>query len=406
MANKKGHKQHIFFEEDLTFEANSRAAILLDNPYYTSIILYTIIGLFVAFLTWAYFSEIEEVTHADGEVIPSSEMQIIQNLEGGIVKQILIAEGDVIEQGQLLLRIDDTQAKSAFQRDRARMLTLRASIARLRAQQQHAEEISFSDDLKQYPEIIQHERGLFSAAMDEHDSMLKTLERNAELAEREYEITKPLVEKGIMSALELLKLERQVNEIQGKIAEHSDKFSREVATELSEKKAELRSVQEIVRGLKDRMVRTDVISPVRGIVHDIHVNTVGGVIKPGMEILEIVPLQDTLLIKAKIKPADIAFIHPNQRAIIKFSAYDFSIYGGLAALVTHISPNTLMDEQGDSFYEVKLSTAKNYLGAEANPMPIIPGMTVSVDIITGRKTILSYLMKPILRARHRALRER
>lgn len=408
-AEKDSQKQtsnRIVTHEDLDFVADSKAAMLLDNPRFTGLILYTILSFLFVALVWASFAEVSELTRADGKVVPSSQVQVIQSLEGGILEEIFVTEGEIVDKTQTLLRIDETQAVAAYKRDYATYLGLISKISRLKSELAGHEDIVFPEILHNHTAIMEREENLFEANKELFASNIQALQDSYKLISRELEITRPLVKKGVMSELELLQLERNANDIKGQLDEKDDLYKQSLFQELENAEVQLSSLQETLLGLEDRMIRTTIRSPVRGIIHTVNITTTGGVIKPGMDILEIVPLEDKLVVEAKVRPADIAFIHPEQAAVVKFSAYDFAIYGGLAAKVTHISPDTVADEEGNSFYEVKLETERNYLGESANPLRIIPGMQVTVDIVTGHKTVLDYLLKPILRAKEKALRER
>lgn len=416
-------------------------------------LLLAAIAIFVvSFVAWASMATLDEVTRGEGRVIPSSKIQVIQNLEGGIVAEILVNEGAVVDKGQVLLRIENTAAEANFGELQQRRLSALAAIARLQAEQAATEGTLpvFSDDLTQAaPDLVQAELGLFNVRqqqlhsqiqiledqvaqrkqeMQELDSKLAGLRSAHGLASQELEITRPLAEQGVVAKVDMLRLEREVldlrsqieatnlarpraesalNEAQRRIAERLVTFRSEAATELSKRQAELASINEALTADTDRVNRTEVRSPVHGTVKEIKVRTVGGVIQPGQDLMEIVPIEDTLLVEAQVRPSDIAFMYPNQKAVIKITAYDFSIYGGLDAVVEQISADSIEDkEKGESFFRVYLRTDKNYLGTSEDPLPIIPGMTASVDVLTGEKTVLEYLMKPILRARDSALRER
>ena len=416
-------------------------------------LLLAAIAIFVvSFIAWASMATLDEVTRGEGRVIPSSKIQVIQNLEGGIVAEILVNEGAVVDKGQVLLRIENTAAEANFGELQQRRLSALAAIARLQAEQDATEGTLpvFSDDLTQAaPDLVQAELGLFNVRqqqlhsqiqiledqvaqrkqeMQELDSKLAGLRSAHGLASQELEITRPLAEQGVVAKVDMLRLEREVldlrsqieatnlarpraesalNEAQRRIAERLVTFRSEAATELSKRQAELASINEALTADTDRVNRTEVRSPVHGTVKEIKVRTVGGVIQPGQDLMEIVPIEDTLLVEAQVRPSDIAFMYPNQKAVIKITAYDFSIYGGLDAVVEQISADSIEDkEKGESFFRVYLRTDKNYLGTAEDPLPIIPGMTASVDVLTGEKTVLEYLMKPILRARDSALRER
>jgi adhesin transport system membrane fusion protein len=434
--------------EDVDLASDIRTSILAQSPRGGRAILWVVLVLFVCFIVWASVSEIEEVTRGSGKVIPSSQIQVVQNLEGGILSEILVNVGSMVKKGELLLRIDETRFSSSFQQNRVKYLSYKAKAARLTAE---ANDTAFEvpeEVMAERPEIGKRERELFESRKREFESSVAILqeqihqrqrelgELNTKLAEltrtyalleRELEMTKPLVGQGAVSEVDVLHLERQASQMQGEIAtikqtipkaqsryqearlalkEEKLAFFNKAKTELNEVLAQLEEVSASAVALEDRLKRTSVRSPVNGTINRLLVNTVGQVIQPGMDLIEIVPMEDTLLIEAKIKPQDIAFLRPNQEAMVKLTAYDYSIYGGLEANLEHISADSIMDEQGNSYYLVRLRTKKSYLGTESDPMPIIPGMVASVDILTGKKTILSYLLKPVLRAKYMALRER
>jgi len=317
---------------------------------------------------------------------------VIQNLEGGIVAEILVKEGDIVEPDQVLLRIDDTRFVASLEEDRSNYMALRAKAARLKAEAEGSPFRVPRDVRKAEPALVDQELKLYRSRKAQH-------ERDYGLVLKELNMTKPLVAEGAISEVEVLRLERQVNEIKGE-------FRNTAKLEYNAIEAEISALEETLKADRDRVRRTLVRSPLRGTVKQLMVTTVGGVIRPGMDMLEIVPLDDTLRVEAQVRPADIGFLHPGQNAIVKFSAYDYAIYGGLDAVVDHISADTIVDEQGDSFYLVRVQTDRSYLGTEQEPLPIIPGMVGTVEILTGKKTILHYLLKPVLRAKERALRER
>jgi membrane fusion protein, adhesin transport system len=418
-----------------------------EAPRVTHLILWLIIVLIGTLIGWAAYFEIDEVARGDGKVIPSSQIQVIQNLEGGILEELLVKEGDIVEKDQVLLRINDTRFSSPLRESQSQRGALQAKIARLTAEAEHKEFVITKDISDQDKEFWKNEQSLFLARQQglqatvnileqqknqksqeirELKSKQSQLEKSRNLVQQELKITRPLVKQGIMSEVELLRLERQANDIQGemettrlgiprieaaleevkrKIEEAAANFRSAAQSELNENKAKLSGLSESNVALEDRVKRTAVRSPVRGTVKQIKVNTVGGVVQPGMDLLEIVPLEDNLLIEAKVRPSDIAFLHSGQAAMIKFSAYDFSIYGGLTAKLEHISADSITNEKGEPFFLIRLRTDKNYLG-NVKHLPIIPGMITTVDILTGRKTILDFLMKPLNKIRERAFRER
>ncbi len=436
-------------DEDLDFVSDAKAAILASSPRGGRLILYGALTFFVLMLAWANFAEIDEVTKGEGKVIPSSQVQIVQNLEGGILSEIRIKQGQTVKKGQIILRIDDTRFASSLKESRLQYLALKAKAARLQAQADLAESyITPPEVAKEAPILGQQEQRLFAskknelgATMDILDQQVrqrqqevaelkakeKQLDRSLGLAQKELDISRPLISKGAISKVEVLRLERQVADLEGgleasrlaiprlgsaldesrqKVGETRLKFQNEARSELNETVAELERLTESNVALRDRVQRTAVRSPVSGIVKQLLINTLGGVIQPGDKLVEIVPLEDTLLIETKIRPQDIAFLRPEQPATIKFTAYDFAIYGGLSAKVEQISADTIADDKGDNYYMVNLRTEKNSLGSKEDPLPIIPGMMAEVDILTGKKSILDYLLKPVLRAKERALRER
>lgn len=434
--------------EDVDLASDIRTTLLVQSPRGGRFIIW-LSGLFlVVFLAWTAFAEIDEVTRGSGKVIPSQQIQVVQNLEGGILSQLHARVGDIVDKDQLLLEIDKTRFAAPYMESRAGYLALKAQIARLEAET-HETAFSIPEVVAQErPELGLREQQLFTTRAQQLAAKLQILQeqhrqRQQELAElrsrltelnrthallrRELSLTAPLVAQGAVSEVEVLRLQRQSSEMQGnieatrlaiprvesKIAEAEKAMEDERLTfhntarrELNEAHARLEGITASSVALMDRLERTAVRSPVRGIINQILVNTVGGIIQPGMDLIEIVPLEDSLLVEARIKPQDIAFLHPNQEAMVKFTAYDFTSYGGLEAELEHISADSITDNQGDDYYLVRLRTRQTYLGTEAASLPIIPGMVVSVDIMTGKKTILSYLLKPVLRARHTALRER
>jgi len=433
---------------DIDFVSHSNAAILEQTPRGGSLILWALVLFIGAAIAWSAWATLDEIARGEGKVIPSRQLQIIQNLEGGIVSEILVRDGEVVEAGQVLLRIDDTRFASTLRESRLEYLSQLAKAARLRAEADGTDFIPPGESLHEFPELSDQERTLFLARvrelkgnlsiatqqvaqrqqeLDELRAKRDQLDRSHVLVLRELKMTKPLVAEGVVSEVEVLRLERQVNELAGelqgteivipkaksRLAEANSKveeveisFRNDARLELNETVAQLSQLSESSLALEDRVKRAAVVSPVRGTVKQLFVNTIGGVVQPGMDLLEIVPLDDTLLVEAQVRPADIAFLHPDQQAVVKFSAYDFAIYGGLEGRVEHISADTITNARDESFYLVRVRTEKSYLGSEDNRLPIIPGMVGSVDIMTGRKTVLSYLLKPVLRARELALTER
>ncbi len=418
------------------------------SPKGARIILWSVLIIIVSATVWANQAELDEVVIGSGKVIPSRQIQVVQNLEGGILAEILVQEGDTVQEGQVLLRIDDTRFSASYRENKLRATALAAKATRLKAE---AEGRDFADDAeiaREYSNIWENENSLFASRRHEfrttlsiyrqqiaqHElelaelgAKLDKLENGYALANKELRLTVPLVKEGAVSEVEVIRLQRQVNDIRGevettklaiprirskhreaqeKLTEFELSFRNKARKELNEVTTELAGLDESNVALEDRVERTAVRSPVKGTVKQLLVHTVGGVIKPGMNLIEIVPIEDSLLVEAQILPANIAFLRPGQNAIVKLTAYDFSIYGGLPARLEHISADSILDKDGNSHYLVRVRTDKNYLGDDEQKLPIIPGMTTYVDILTGKKTVLSYILKPLLRAKERALRER
>ncbi|HAU0207331.1 TPA: HlyD family type I secretion periplasmic adaptor subunit [Legionella pneumophila] len=369
---------------------------------FTHIILWTSLLFFIVAIIWANYAILDEVTTGQGKVIPSSEVQVIQNLEGGIIQNIFVKEGQIVKKDQILMQIDNTRFMASYAEAEKKIDALEIEVIRLNAQISKTKPVFPEKFTKSYPRLVQDQLSLYESRMRE----LNQLETALELAQKELNLTRPLLKGGSVSEVEVIRLERTVSEIKGNI----EKFKSEELDKLNKARTELFALIEANKADKDRLTRTTVRSPVYGIVKQIKMKTIGGVVQPGSDLLEIVPLDDTLLIEAKIRPSDIGFIHPGQKAMVKITAYDFSIYGGLDGVVEHISADTIVDEQTDkkeeSYYIVKVRTEKNYLGTEKKPLPIIPGMQATVDILTGQKAVLQYLLKPIIKAKQSALRER
>lgn len=368
---------------------------------FTHVILWASCLFILAALFWANYAVLDEVTTGQGKVIPSSEVQVIQNLEGGIIKNIFVKEGEIVKKNQILMQIDNTRYMSSFSEAEKKIDVLKLEIIRINAEIANKELVYPEDMIKKYPNLIQDQQSLYDSKMRE----LKQMQISLDLAVKELDMTKPLLKNGSVSEVEVLRLDRTVNDIKGTI----DKFKSEELDKLNKARGDMSALIEANKADEDRLTRTTVRSPVYGVVKQIKTTTIGGVVQPGNDIIEIVPLDDSLLIEAKIRPSDIGFIHPKQKAMVKITAYDFSIYGGLEGEVEQISADTIIDEtdnKKESYYVIRVRTYKNHLGPSDKPLPIIPGMLATVDILTGKKSVLEYLLKPIIKAKHTALRER
>jgi len=433
---------------DWNYANDIRDIIQTRPPRYTTNVIRIGLVLFVVLLVWAYFATLEEVTRGDGRIVPSRQIQVVQAPDTGIVEKILVREGDIIEEGQPLIEIDDTTFSSQLGEIRQRRFALMARIARLQAEADRTE-LAFPEMLsKAVPGLIAEEQNVFrdkktslenelsvlrnqaSQKEQEYQELLASktkLESVIEIMKREVEINQRLFERKVLPEIEFLRLQRQLKESEGELEitkasvkraqaakeEASERSRNAVSTfvsearqQLAEARGELAVINESMKGAADRVRRTELVSPVKGIINKLNITTIGAVVQPGADLVEIVPLEDTLLIEAQIRPKDVAFLHPGQTAQVKITAYDYSVYGGLEGKLERISADTTEDEEGNRFFRVMIRTDKNYLGSDTDPLPIIPGMVASVDILTGEKTVLDYILKPIKKVRDQALRER
>jgi adhesin transport system membrane fusion protein len=320
---------------------------------------------------------------------------------------MMVREGDIVTTGQPLLRIDETKARSSYQEGYSKAIGLKAAAARLRAEARGTR-LVFPADVLIDAEIVKNETDTYNARKQALDQAVATAASSRALIAREIAITEPMVNKGLVAETELLRLKRQFNDLQAQSQERVSKYRVDAANELSKIESELAQTEEILTARQDQVQRTVVTAPVRGTVKNIRMNTRGGVIQPGGDIMEIVPLEDKLLVEAKIRPHDVAFLRPGLPATVKITAYDYAIYGGLDGHVELISPDTLREErkaEDESYYRVLVRTTNSVLTAGGRELPIIPGMTASVEIRTGEKTVMDYILKPVLKVRE-ALRER
>lgn len=427
------------------WESDADWAQLQQEPLRARRLLRLAALLIVVLLVWAFYAEIDTVTRGEARVIPTRQVQVVQTVDGGVVEKIHVKEGDVVAEGQMLLRIDPTRFTSNLQESRVGQLALEAKILRLQALTRGTPFRPTPKLLKEAPDVVAQESRLYTSRMAEIQAQVniaenqlaqrkqelnevrarrEQAERGLELVTRELNATRPMIASGAVSEVEVLRLEREVTRLRGDreqataqiarvqsaIAEATRKIEEvqltsrnEMSRELSETMGKLATQAEGGVALADKVKHADIKSPVRGTVKRLLVNTVGGVVQPGKEVLEIVPLDDALVLEVQITPRDIAFLHPGQEAVVKFTAYDYAIYGGLVADLINISPDSVLDDKGNAFYHVRVRTRKTSLGPN---LPIIPGMVAQVDILTGKKTILSYLLKPVLRAKSNAMTER
>lgn len=432
-------------EESLGWTADADWARLEQEPLRARALLRWGMLVVIALIIWAGFAKIDEVTRGEGRVIPSSQLQVIQSVDGGVVEEIKVHEGQTVNAGDVLLRIDPTRFVSSLREGQATYHALLAKTARLQALSSGKPFDPPQEVIKANPGLVEQERILYNSSRAELDAQLgiarqqlaqrdqelnemrarrEQAQRGYELVKQELDVTRPLIQSGAVSEVELLRLERelarlrgdreqasaQISRIQAAISEASRKiqevelnFRNLLRNELSDSMSKLSSLTQGNLALADRVKHAEVRSPVRGTVKRLLVNTVGGVVQPGKEVVEVVPLDDALLLEAQIKPQDIAFLRPGQPALVKFTAYDFAIYGGLKAVVEQIGADTVTDDKGNAFYVVRVKTLESSLGKN---LPIIPGMVAQVDVMTGKKSILTYLLKPVIRAKANALTER
>ena len=436
-------------EKDKEYIDAIAEALSEHTPKKTRYAIYFWIIAVAGFLIWASFAQIDEIVRGTGEVVPSGNNQVVQNLEGGIVKDIYVKIGDEVNKSTPLLKIENEKAKAQMLSTAIKIEELKAKIKRLKAEANGVKfDINISSDNSELTKFISNEKSLYDSRKKEllskiqalqerinqkNSSLYETKERikdlntTAILMQKEIKMMEPMVEQGVKSEVELMHLQREqskileelhsaqnsiptikssIKEIRHTIDEANEEFKNRAKSELNVAEGELLRLKESYKALEDEVNRTIVRSPIKGIVQKLNINTIGGVIKPGEDLVEIVPTDDKLWLEVKIKPSDIAFIYPGQKAVVKVSAYDFAIYGSLEGEVVHISADTTKDRRDRAWYIVHIKTKKNYLGSKDKPLKIIPGMNVNVDIMTGKKTVMDYIMKPILRAKEYTFTER
>ncbi|WP_417329952.1 HlyD family type I secretion periplasmic adaptor subunit [Halomonas cupida] len=423
-------------------------ARMQQDPLRARMMLYTVLVAIIVLIVWACLAPVDEVTRGVGSVIPSSQLQRVQSFDGGVVDDILVDEGDRVAAGQLLMRIDPTRFLSTFNENRVQAEALEARAERLRALATGSEFTPANDLVQRAPNIVERERELYNSNLDTLDEQRQILQERLEqrraelneavsrrdtasrelgLASQELNMTQPLLQSGAVSEVEILRLRREVSrargeriqataqvarlesaiqEAEGELREVDSQARTEWRQELTATLGELAALNESSSGLQDRVRLAEIRSPVDGVVQRLTFNTLGGVVQPGQEVVEIVPTDDTLVVEARIAPQDIAFLRPGLPATIKLTAYDFAIYGGLRAELEHISASTTTDEEGNTFYRVRVRTRDSADEMVEEDLDVIPGMTAQVDIVTGKRTVMQFLLKPVLRAWGNALGER
>jgi len=432
-------------EKNIKFMSSLSAAIMQQNRRESKIIVNVALVSIILIIVWAAVAEIDQITRGTGKIVTTSDVQIVQNLEGGIISEILVKTGDIVFKNQPLLKINNERFSSNFEESLLESAVLKLRTGRLSAE--CGQKLKFDQQLaSKWPDLVASEQKLYQAHIDflnnqiiivkhqitqrngdiqDSKSRIVHLKKNKGLLNEQIKMTRPLVERGIESKINFIKLKRElininkqlesesysvdsssiaIKELISKIDDLKMGFNNRAQNELNEAIAKISKLNEQQTSLKDQVSRTLVKSPLKGIVKKIYVNTIGGIAKPGMNLIEIVPYQESLLAEIKIRPADIAFIHPGQKATVKYTAYDFSIYGGVDGEIDQISADTITDKRENSYYIVRVKTNGN-ISSYGKLMKIIPGMTVSVDILTGKRTILEYLLKPIIKVKNNALTE-
>ena len=434
-------KEHDFMSE-------LEAATRMRPATSATLMFFSIMALILFAIIWAAFAKVEVLTRGQGQVVPSQDVQIVQSLEGGIVEEILVRQGQVVEKDQVLMRLSDVQFSSEEGGTQARFLGLSAKRARLLAEANATEFILPAEVTEKAPGVASNEKALFDSRQKELQNAREILDdriakakadlasvnaqinqfyQSRNLLREELAITKEMVRKRAAPKLEEIRLNREINDLSGQInsgserkkaleaevnvaekerAGQQDRFRSQALGELNGVETEIAALQQSLKSIGDRVDRREIRSPVKGIVNNFSVRTIGGVVQPAMQLVEIVPIDDELKIVANVLPNEIAFIRPGQPAKVKITAYDPQKYGALDGELVRIGATSVKDSQGNVFFEIEIHTAKNFMGSEANPLPITPGMVAEVEVITGKRSILDYLLKPVLRARDRAFTER
>ncbi len=437
-----------YTKNDYNFMNSLSAAVLEQTPSRMSRVIKIWLITIASFIIWASFAEVDEITRGDGDVIPYGQNKIIQNLEGGIVESILVEEGQIVKEGEVILKIDNAKSVSTSRTNEmtyyeleARRLRLYAQANGLSFQTPDVKDEEFGRQIKLAENLYNSNKTEFNAkdssfvnqieqkqqAHREATARVASLQKSLKFVSEEIAMTEPMVKEGVKSRVDFLKLQREastiendieatklslprlnasIEETKNKREESKQLFINTAKKELNEVVAEISRLQTQQVAYSDQVERTMVKSPVEGIVQKLFINTIGGVVKPGADLVEIVPTSQKLYLEIKIKPSDIAFIHPGAEAKVKVSAYDFAIHGGLVGKVINISPDTITDNKENTFYIIHVITEKNYLGTLEKPLHIIPGMTVNVDIVTGKKTVMSYILKPILKSKQYVFSEK
>lgn len=384
-------------------QPQGESAIMLRMGVWGSIL---VVGLF---FTWAYYAEIDQITRAQGQIIPSSRTQIIQAPDGGVIEKLLVREGAEVDRGELLVRFDQTKAEASYREAEFKVAGLSATVARLRSEVFGGEPI-FKPETMDFPEFRQNQTDLLRKRRESLESEIRAIERMKVLAQRELDMTKPLLKTGDVSMAEVLRLERLVAEQEGQITNRTNKYQQDSQSELNKMEEDLAGAKESLIQRKNLLDNTELRAPVNGTVKNVRVTTRGGVLRPGDELMQIVPVDDALIVEAKVKPSDVAFLKPDQDVVIKIDAYDYTIYGSLEGKLTYISADTLSEDvkQGEqAYYRVQVKTESPRFNRRPNEnLQLQPGMTATIEIKTGGNTVLKYLLKPVIKTLNESLGER
>lgn len=372
-------------------------------------LLLTIFVAFAMLLIWAAWAELDVITRAPGVVVPSSRIQSIQSLDGGVLADMAVKEGDIVQAGQVLLHLDRVKAEAQYRESLSRVASLKAGLTRLRAEVL-SRPLVFPEEISEFQDIIQAQTTLYQKRRNALLEEIAVLERTLKLAEKELDLNEPMLKTGEVSEVDVIRLRRQVNEIRGTITQRQNKYLSDAQTELAKVEEDLAAQSEILAARRDQLAHTDIVAPVRGVVKNIRFNTVGGVVRPAEEILQLVPIDEELLIEVKIKPQDVAFLRTGLPVTVKIDAYDYSIYGVLHGELTYLSADTLKDETAREdirYYRgIVRTTGSKLRNPKAERIEILPGMTAAAEIKTGERTVLKYLLKPITKSLSESLYER
>ncbi|MBL0727350.1 HlyD family type I secretion periplasmic adaptor subunit [Piscinibacter sp. HJYY11] len=395
--------------QEMAYVADVRAAMVVDSLPGTNLTLYLIAVILVAGVAWAALAKVDEITRADGRVVPEGREQVIASLEGGILRELHVREGTQVFEGQELAQLDPTRFESQQNEGEAKRVALLATIARLTAEA-NGRALKFPDEVKAVASLVEAETDSFNARKLALDEALHTNARNVQLLMKELGVSEAMSAKGLMSEVEVMRLRRQVNDLQLNARERINKFRQDASGELVRAQTELSLLDEQLAGRADVLRRTVLTSPVRGLVKNIRINTIGGVVGPGAAIMEIVPIGSRVLVEARLKPSDVGFVRVGQKAEVKLAAYDYNTYGGLHGKIEYISPDALGEaDKGtpdSTYYRVMMRSDRSTLKDKSGKaLPILPGMTAQVEVRTGERSVLSFILRPMLKSKE-AFRER